>query len=169
MDGYGNGRNPEIQKPGWLRAWCGNSHVLDLLSFLSSLKIGGGFSPFIAAHLQLWGPPNLLSKRRDSSVGIALGYGLDGRGSRVRFPAGAGNFFFTTAVSRLALRPPPSSYPVGTRGSFPGGKAAREWTDHSPPSSADVKNAWSCTSTLPYVFTAWCLVKHRMRLHVLCT
>jgi hypothetical protein len=29
---------------------------------------------------------------RDSSIGIALGYGLDDRGSRVRFPAGAGNF-----------------------------------------------------------------------------
>jgi hypothetical protein len=28
---------------------------------------------------------------RDSSVGIALGYRLDDRGSRVRFPAGAGN------------------------------------------------------------------------------
>jgi hypothetical protein len=28
----------------------------------------------------------------DSSVGIALGYGLDDRGSRVRFPAVAGNF-----------------------------------------------------------------------------
>jgi hypothetical protein len=26
------------------------------------------------------------------SVGIALGYGLDDRGPRVRFPAGAGNF-----------------------------------------------------------------------------
>jgi hypothetical protein len=34
----------------------------------------------------------LPSKSRDSSVGIALGYGLDDRGSRVRFPAGAGNF-----------------------------------------------------------------------------
>jgi len=29
------------------------------------------------------------------------------------------------------------------------------------PSSAEVKNAWSCTSTLRYVFMAWCLVKHR--------
>jgi hypothetical protein len=29
-------------------------------------------------------------KSRDSPVGIALGYGLDDRGSRVRFPAGAG-------------------------------------------------------------------------------
>jgi hypothetical protein len=49
------------------------------------------------------------SKFIDSSVGIALAYGLDDRGSRVRFPAGAGNFFFNTA-SRTALGPiqPPS-------------------------------------------------------------
>jgi hypothetical protein len=33
--------------------------------------------------------------------------------------------------------------------------------DHSPPSSAEVKNAWSYTSTLHYVFMAWCLVKQR--------
>jgi hypothetical protein len=32
---------------------------------------------------------------------------------------------------------------------------------HSPPSNAEVKNAWSYTSTTPYVFMAWCLVKHR--------
>jgi hypothetical protein len=32
---------------------------------------------------------------------------------------------------------------------------------HSPPSSAEVKNAWSYTSTPQYVFMAWCLVKHR--------
>jgi hypothetical protein len=32
------------------------------------------------------------TKSRDSSVGIAQGYGLDGRDSRVRFPAGAGKF-----------------------------------------------------------------------------
>jgi hypothetical protein len=37
----------------------------------------------------------------------------------------------------------------------PGGEA-----DHSPPSSAEVKNAWSYTSTPQYVFMAWCLVKH---------
>jgi len=38
---------------------------------------------------------------------------------------------------------------MGTRGSFPGGKAAggRE-ADHSPPSSAEV-NEWSYTSTPP--------------------
>jgi hypothetical protein len=43
-----------------------------------------------------------------------------------------------------------------TGGSFPGVKA-----DHPPTSSADVKNAWSCTSTPPYVFMPWDLVKHR--------
>jgi hypothetical protein len=32
------------------------------------------------------------TESRDSSVGIALGYELDDRGSRVRFPAGAENF-----------------------------------------------------------------------------
>jgi hypothetical protein len=33
--------------------------------------------------------------------------------------------------------------------------------DHSPSSSAEVKNAWSYTSTPHYVFMGWCLVKHR--------
>jgi len=29
--------------------------------------------------------------------------------------------------------------------------------DHSPPSSAEVKNAWSYISTHPCIFMAWCL------------
>jgi hypothetical protein len=32
--------------------------------------------------------------------------------------------------------------------------------DHSSPSAAEVKNAWSYTSTLPYVLMAWYSVKH---------
>jgi hypothetical protein len=35
---------------------------------------------------------NVNLKSHDSSVGIALGYGLDDRVSKVRFPAVAGNF-----------------------------------------------------------------------------
>jgi hypothetical protein len=52
-----------------------------------------------------------------------LGYGLDDRGSRVRFPVGAGNFSLHHRVQNGsgALS---TSYPIGTRGSFPGGKAA---------------------------------------------
>jgi hypothetical protein len=65
----------------------------------------------------------LLGKSRDSSVCIALGYGLEDRGSRVRFPAGAGNFSLHHHVQD-GSGAHPASYPMGTRGSFPGGKAA---------------------------------------------
>jgi hypothetical protein len=37
-------------------------------------------------------------------------------------------------------------------GSFPGGKLLRRGADHSPPSSAEVKNAWSYASTPPVLF-----------------
>jgi hypothetical protein len=33
--------------------------------------------------------------------------------------------------------------------------------DHSLPPSAEIKNAWSYTSTPQYICMAWCLVKHR--------
>jgi hypothetical protein len=63
---------------------------------------------------------NLLAviKSRDSSVGIALGYGLEDRGSRVRFPVGAGNFSLQHRVQN-GSGDHPASYPMGT-----GGKAA---------------------------------------------
>jgi hypothetical protein len=59
----------------------------------------------------------------DISVGIALSYGLDDRGSRVRFPAEAGNFTLHHRV-RNGSGTHPASYSMGNRGSFPGGKAA---------------------------------------------
>jgi hypothetical protein len=64
-----------------------------------------------------------LIESRDSSLGIALGYGLDDRGSVVRFPAGAGNFSLHHRVQNGSVAHP-ASYPMGTRGSFPGDKAA---------------------------------------------
>jgi hypothetical protein len=66
-------------------------------------------------------------KSRDSSVGIALGYGPDDRGSRVRFPAGAGNFSLHHSVQN-GSGAHPASYPMGTGVSFPGGKAAGAWS-----------------------------------------
>jgi hypothetical protein len=60
---------------------------------------------------------------RDSSLDIALGYGVDDRVSRVRFPAGAGNFSLHHRVQN-GSGAHPASYPMDTRGSFPGGKAA---------------------------------------------
>jgi hypothetical protein len=61
-------------------------------------------------------------KSCDSLVGLVLGYGLDD-GSRVRFLAGVGNFPLHHCVQN-GSGAHPASYPVGTRGCFPDGKAA---------------------------------------------
>jgi hypothetical protein len=42
-----------------------------------------------------------------------------------------------------------------------GVKRPERVADHSPPSSAEVKNAWGYTSTPQSAFKAWYLVKHR--------
>jgi hypothetical protein len=99
-------------------------------------------------------------KSRDSSVGIALGYGLNDQCSRDRLPAEAGNFSLHHRVQNSS-GDHSASCPMGTRGSFPRGKRPGREAEHSPPSSAEVKNAWSYTSTPQYVFMAWCLLKHR--------
>jgi hypothetical protein len=73
---------------------------------------------------------------------------------------GQGLFLFVTA-SRPALRltQPPIQWVPGTL--TPEVKQLWREADHLPPSSAEVKNAWSYTSTLPYSFMACCLVEHR--------
>jgi hypothetical protein len=68
-------------------------------------------------------------KSRDSSVGIALGYRLDDRGSRVRFPAGVGNFSLHHRVQN-GSGAYPASYPVGTRAVSLGVKRPRREADH---------------------------------------
>jgi hypothetical protein len=65
-------------------------------------------------------------KSRDSSVGIAPGYGLDDRSSGVQFPAGAGVFSLHRRV-RSGSGARPASYPMGAGDSFPGGGAAGAW------------------------------------------
>jgi hypothetical protein len=77
-------------------------------------------------------------------AGIALGYGLDYWGFESR--QGLGIFRFTTA-SRPALEPtqPPIQLVQGALSL--GVKRPGREVDHSPPSSAEVKNAWSYTST----------------------
>jgi hypothetical protein len=81
-----------------------------------------------------------------SSVGILLGYGLMIGGFESQ--QGLGIFLSTTA-SRSALGPiqPPTQWVLGALSL--GEKRPGRETDHSNPSSAEVKNAWSYTSTLP--------------------
>jgi hypothetical protein len=59
--------------------------------------------------------------RRDSSVGIVLGYGLDDRGSRVRFSAGAGNFSLHHRLQKASGAHPTSSARGPGGGVFPWG------------------------------------------------
>jgi hypothetical protein len=90
--------------------------------------------------------------------GTALRCGLDDRWfeSRQRLD------LFTT-VSRPALGPtqPPIQWVTGSLSLV----LKRPWDepDHSPPSSAEVNNAWSYTSTPQYVFMTWCTVKEKRR------
>jgi hypothetical protein len=66
-------------------------------------------------------------------------HGLDDRAIEVRSPTGAD--FSSSPCVQTGSGAHPVSYPVGTGGSFPGGKEqpGRD-ADHSPPSSAEVKN-----------------------------
>jgi hypothetical protein len=88
---------------------------------------------------------------RDSSAGTALGCRMDDWGSRVRVPAGAGNFSFLHCV-QTGSGAHPASYPMGTRGFSLGVKRPGREADNTPPSSAEVKNAWGCISILPIRF-----------------
>jgi hypothetical protein len=85
---------------------------------------------------------------RDSSFGIATGYGADDRVIGFRFPAGLGNFLFTTAsrTAQWPIQPPtewvPDALSLGLKRQF------REVTTRLQlvPMS---KNAWSYTSIPP--------------------
>jgi hypothetical protein len=83
------------------------------------------------------------------------------RTGRPKFDSRLGQpFFLFTTASRPTLRltQPPIQQVLG--GSFPGERSGCE-VDHSHLPSAEVKNVWSYTSTAPYVFMAWHLVKYR--------
>jgi hypothetical protein len=73
-------------------------------------------------------------------------------------------FHFPTS-SRPALGPtqPPSQWVPGAISSEE--KRLGREADHSPLSGAEIKNAWSCSSTPPYVFTSWCSIKQGTSFH----
>jgi hypothetical protein len=87
-------------------------------------------------------------RTRDRSVGIMTTL----RAGRPVFDSHAGNIFFVTvATSALGPTQPPASYPMDTGVKQPAGD-----DKHSSPSTAEVKNAWSFSSTTLYVCKAWC-------------
>jgi hypothetical protein len=69
------------------------------------------------------------------------------------------HFFYRGLFTVLGPTQPPIQWIPGALFlvvKWPGREA-----DHSPPSRAEVKNAWSYTSNPQYVFMAWCLIKRR--------
>jgi len=93
---------------------------------------------------------------RESSVGMVTR-------ARAGRSAELGIFLFSTA-SRPALGPKLYIQWVPEALSS-GAKRLNHKNDHSPPSSTEVKNAWSYISTPQYVFMAWCLIKPLIYLH----
>jgi len=77
-----------------------------------------------------------------------------------RLPTEAESFLFATASKEdLGSTLPPIQRVTGTL--FLGVKRAGREADHSSRSSAEFKKAWSYTSTPPYIFMVWCLIKYR--------
>jgi len=66
----------------------------------------------------------------------------------------AGIFFFAPASRPVLMHIQPLIEWI-PRALAPGENRPAHEDDHSPPSSAEVKNTWSYISTPPYVFTAW--------------
>jgi hypothetical protein len=98
--------------------------------------------------------PSFYVVKWDSSVGIAMGCGLDDRGS---ISNRAKRFFVFSTASRLALEPtlPPIQWLLGALP--PGVKWPGHEADHSSPSSAKVNNG-GALPPLPHVFIGWWLM-----------
>jgi hypothetical protein len=101
----------------------------------------------------------------DSSIGIALGYGLDNRGLRVRFQAGAVKFSLHYRVQN-GSGAHPASYPMGTRALSLEVKRPGRETDHSSPSSGDQRISGAIPALPQYAFIARCSAKAQGQLYL---
>jgi hypothetical protein len=75
----------------------------------------------------------------------------DGLGDRlivVRLPAEARDYFALLRSVQTGSGDHPALYSMDNGGSLPGVKRSGSEADHSPPSSAEMKNVWSYTSIL---------------------
>jgi hypothetical protein len=88
--------------------------------------------PLVKKLPKLYGTRKFVTVGRDSSVGIATRYGLDGPGIESRW----GRYFPHPSRPFLGLTQPPAQWVPGL---FPEGKAAGGGIDHPPPPSPEVK------------------------------
>jgi hypothetical protein len=103
--------------------------------------------------------PSKIVKSRHSSVSIQTA----GWTTRIQFPAGGNDGIFSPPRSNQILGP--TNFLSCEYGAFsPELQWPRREAAHLSPSSAEVKNAWSYSSTSPFNFMAWCLIKQRIRL-----
>ena len=93
--------------------------------------------------------------------------------SRIRLRVGVWDFLSSPKRPDRVWGPSSLAF-NGYRGSFQGVKRLGRAVDHSPPSSAEVNNEWSCTSTdpirlhgvdrrksVPHTYWVWCLTQLR--------
>jgi hypothetical protein len=113
-----------------------------------------------------WRGAQLKHRNNFTFTFYSAGLRADDRGSRVRFPVGAGNFSLHHRVQN-GSGAHSASYPMGTRGSFPRGKAAGalSW----PLASIYCRAHWTNGAIPPLpqcAFMAWCSVKAQGQLYV---
>jgi hypothetical protein len=89
----------------------------------------------------------------DSAVGTATGYGLDDQGVS-EFESCWGQEFSLLHFVQTGCGVHTTSYPMVIGALPPAVKRPGRETDHSPPTSAEVKKTWTYTSTPPHVFMA---------------
>jgi hypothetical protein len=147
---------PQGKTPGtlWIGGWVGPRAVLDVgvrRKIPSSYWDSNSDNPVRSPALYHWAilaldpilcvsfqHMQIIPERIKNIIFYGyLHFEIDDRGSRVRFPAGAGNFSLHDRVQN-GSGAHTASYPMGTRGSFSGVKWPGREADHSPLCSAEV-------------------------------
>jgi hypothetical protein len=77
----------------------------------------------------------------------------------VQFPAGTRDFCILQCTDCSEALP--DFFPLGTRSSFPRGKAAVVWSSPLTYIWCQSQEWWSYTSTPSYIFMAWCIINLR--------